>query len=361
MSTVVTSTTTSVLPVLHLVGDAAKKSSDDTTEPYRYAHLLATYSNIKYPPLQPFAHIDAGSRALQHHPDPRSFLKDANVVQMLPSFGSEVRGCNLATLSPDQKDQLALEVSRRGVVVFRGQQDFIDRGPSFYTSFVSQFGPLHTHPTSGHPEGHHDIHLVYKDAKSRFKEDSITSTLWHSDCSFELQPAGLTCFFLLAQPELGGDTLYSSQVLNFRSLSPTMQAILRNLKATHTAVGTLRSKQGGMTRRDPIETIHPVVRRHPVTGEESLYVNQQFTRRIVGMKREESDLLLNFLYAHIASSGDHQIRVKWEPMTVVLWDNRNTAHTATYDYAHFKALRHGARISAQAERPIPALSTLEMD
>ncbi|KAJ7460794.1 hypothetical protein FB451DRAFT_1181773 [Mycena latifolia] len=166
--------------------------------------------------------------------------------------------------------------------------------------------------------------------------------------------AGLTTFFLLAQPKTGGDTLYSSQVLNFRSLSTIIQGFLRTLKATHTAVGSLCSKQGGMVRRDPIETVHPVVRRHPITGEEVLYVNKQFTCSIVGMKREESDLLLNFLY-------DHIVRVKWEPMTMVLWDNCITAHTATYDYAHMKVLRHGARISAQAERPIPALSSMVME
>jgi len=361
MSTTVTLATTTALtvPTLHLVAEETKKPVDEVQEPYRYAHLLATYSDIKYPPLQPFEHVDAGSRALEHS-DPRSFLKNAMVSEMLPKFGSDIRGCNLATLSATEKDQLALEVSRRGVLVMRGQQDFIDRGPGFYTEWARYFGKLHVHPSSGHPKGHPEVHLVYKDAKSKFKDDSISSVLWHSDCSFELNPAGLTTFFLLAQPEIGGDTLYSSQVLNFRSLSPTMQDILRGLKATHTAIGTLRSKQGGMTRREPIETVHPVVRRHPVTGEEALYVNQQFTKKIVGMKKEESDLLLNFLYAHIRGAGDHQVRIKWEPYTVVLWDNRITAHTATYDYTEQRAMRHGARISAQAERPIPALSTLEL-
>ncbi|KAJ6485739.1 TauD-domain-containing protein [Mycena sanguinolenta] len=365
MSTTATISTLSSAAVetasLHLIaGDAKTEEAAAVEKPYRYAHLLATFSQVKYPALQPFEHVDAGSRALKH-PEPRSFLANSDIIEMTPEFGLDVRGCNLAELSPDQKDQLALEVARRGVVVFRGQQDFIDRGAGFYTEWARHFGPLHVHPTSGHPEGHPEVHLVYKDAKSRFKTDSITTTLWHSDCSFELQPAGLTTFFLLAQPEKGGDTLYSSQVLNFRSLSSIMQDFLRKLKATHTAVGTLRSKQGGMVRRDPIETVHPVVRRHPVTGDEALYVNKQFTRRIVGMKNEESDLLLNFLYDHIARSGDHQVRIKWEPMTMVFWDNRITAHTAIYDYAHMKVLRHGARISAQAERPIPALSSLKID
>ncbi|KAJ6581044.1 hypothetical protein B0H19DRAFT_1369481 [Mycena capillaripes] len=260
-------TTAAVEPTL-LRLDVRGAVEDNTDEPYRYAHLLATFSKVKYPALQPFEHIDAGSRALKH-PDPRSFLANSNAIEMTPEFGLDVRGCNPAELTHDQKDQLALEVARRGVVVFRDQQDFIGRGAGFYTEWGRHFGPLHVHPTSGHPDGHHEAHLVYKEAKSRFKTDSITSTLRHSDCSFELQPAGLTSFFLLAQPKTGGDTLYSS------------------LKATHTAVGSLRSKQGGIVRRDPIETIHPFVRRHPVTGEEALYVNKQFTRSIVGMKSEE--------------------------------------------------------------------------
>lgn len=79
-------------------------------------------------------------------------------------------------------------------------------------------------------------------------------------------------------------------------------------------------------RREPVEHIHPVVRRHPVTGEEALYVNKQFTRRIVGLKKEESEAILKFIYDHMAGSVDLQARVHWSPNTVVLWDNRVTAH-----------------------------------
>ena len=68
------------------------------------------------------------------------------------------------------------------------------------------------------------------------------------------------------------------------------------------------------------------MRRHPVTGDEALYVNRQFTRRIVGLKKEESDAILNLLYDHIDRSGDNQTRLKWEPYTVAVWDNRVTAH-----------------------------------
>jgi sulfonate dioxygenase len=345
---------------LKLNGATKTQDTEAAEEPYKYAHLMPVYSKDKYPPLEPFEHVDAGSRALTHA-NPRSFLDAAKVVELTPEFGSDVRGVNLAELTPDQKDELALEVARRGVVVFRDQMDFIDRGPGFYTEWGRHFGLLHMHPTSGHPEGFPYIHLVYKDANSRFNTQNLTTTFWHSDFSFELQPPGLTTFFLLSQPESGGDTLYSSQVKNFRTLSPIMQDFLRTLKATHSGFDSLRMTKGGVVRRDPIETNHPVVRRHPVTGAEALYVNEQFTKKIVGMKKEESDLLLKFLFDHIAKSGDHQARIKWEPMSMVLWDNRVTAHSAISDYGHLKARRHGARITPQAERPVPALASLKLD
>ncbi|KAF7370976.1 Alpha-ketoglutarate-dependent sulfonate dioxygenase [Mycena sanguinolenta] len=351
-----TLTTTIMEPVSSLLSGTATKKEEATEEPYKYAHLMPVYSQDKYPPLEPFEHVDPGSRALSHA-NPRSFLDGGNVVELTPEFGSDVRGVNLATLTPDQKDQLALEVARRGVIVFRDQEDFIDRGAGFYQDWGRHFGRLHMHPTSGHPEGFPYIHLIYKDANSKYNDQGLTSIISPSSCN----PPGLTTFFLLAQPKTGGDTLYSSQVLNFRSLSPVMQNFLRTLKAMHTGVDSLRATKGGARRREPIETVHPVVRRHPVTGVEALYVNKQFTRSIVGMKKEESDLLLNFLYDHIAKAGDHQARIKWEPMSMALWDNRVTAHTATVDFGHLKSRRHGARITPQAERPIPANASMKMD
>lgn len=134
-----------------------------------------------------------------------------------------------------------------------------------------------------------------------------------------------------------------------KKLSPPFITFLRTLKALHSGVEqadfSRSGKRGGIVRREPVEHVHPVVRRHPVTGEEALYVNRQFTRRILGLKREESgayilrwskgasliliaivENILKFLYDHIDKSIDNQARVKWQPNTIVLWDNRVTAH-----------------------------------
>ncbi|EJD55638.1 TauD-domain-containing protein [Auricularia subglabra TFB-10046 SS5] len=336
---------------------------------YKYAHLLPVFDAAEhFPPLEPFTHADPGSRALALE-NPRAFLSNATrVADITPHLGTEIDGVSLRTLDGAGRDQLALLVAQRGLVVFRNQQDFIDGGAEWYREWGSYFGRLHVHPTSGHPDDIPELHLVYRDANSTFnfeQSERITSTLWHSDVSYELQPPGLTTFFLLSQPVTGGDTLFLSQVAALKRLSPQFVAFLKTLKAIHSGVEQANysrsGKRGGVVRREPVEHVHPVVRRHPVTGEEALYVNKQFTRRIVGLKIEESDAILNFLYNHIASAGDAQARVRWEPNSVVLWDNRVTAHSAQVDYGESKERRHGARITPQAERPIPALEGLQLD
>lgn len=74
------------------------------------------------------------------------------------------------------------------------------------------------------------------------------------------------------------------------------------------------------------------------------------TRDIVGLKKEESDAILKFLYDHLAYGADFQARVKWEEGTVVVWDNRVTQHSALIDWKNGQR-RHLGRITPQAERP----------
>jgi len=336
-------------------------SAEQRVPVYKYSHLLPIFDPTeRYPPLEAFEHVDPGLRALSHS-DPRSFLGNAITEEITPRFGTEISGVDLLSLDSEGRDQLALETASRGVLVFRNQVQWLNADTNAWLAFGSYFGRPHIHPTSGHPAGYPQIHLVYRDATASFNfeiDQMITSTLWHSDVSYELQPPGLTIFFLLDQPKTGGDTLFVSQTAVLHRFSPPFVAFLRTLKAVHSAVEQAEysrsGKRGGIVRREPVENVHPVIRRHPVTGEEALYVNKQFTRRIVGLKKEESDNLLNFLYDAVAKAHDSQLRVKWRPNTVVVWDNRVTAHSANVDFASAER-RHGARLAAQAEKPVAAL------
>lgn len=81
---------------------------------------------------------------------------------------------------------------------------------------------------------------------------------------------------------------------------------------------------GGLVRKDPVDTVHPLVRVHPVTGEKCLFVNGEFITKIQGLKEPETKVLLDFLLQHIITGHDFQARVRWQPKTIVMFDNRST-------------------------------------
>lgn len=87
-------------------------------------------------------------------------------------------------------------------------------------------------------------------------EDQLSYTLWHSDVSYERQPPGTTFFWLLDQPEVGGDTLFLSQVEAYNRLSPGFKKLLEGLRAVHSGVAQVESsrKAGGIARREAVES-----------------------------------------------------------------------------------------------------------
>ncbi|PGH17220.1 hypothetical protein AJ80_04929 [Polytolypa hystricis UAMH7299] len=327
-----------------------------TQPPASYPNYLPVWDNeeSKIPPLEPFEHYDHGKDADPSFPD--LFPADkANVSDITPQIGSEVRGVQLSQLTQEGKDQLALFVAQRKVVAFR-DQDFAGLPIEKALEWGGYYGRHHVHPTSGAPKGFPEVHLVHRGAEENVAREYLanhTNTVtWHSDVTYEQQPPGTTFLYILDGPKSGGDTLFVNQAKAYNRLSPEFKKRLHGLKALHSGIEQAQGSlnRGGTVRRDPVTNIHPLVRTHPVTGEKALFVNQQFTRHIVGYKKEESDYLLQFLYNHIALSQDIQARVKWAPGTVVVWDNRVTAHSALLDWEDGQR-RHLARITPQAERP----------
>jgi len=132
-----------------------------------------------------------------------------------------------------------------------------------------------------------------------------------------------------------------------------MREYLETLTAIHSAHEQAdgNKKAGIPIRRQPIETEHPIIRTHPVTGWKSLYVNPGFTRFIVGVPNAESDAILNFLYNHLATATDFTVRYKWEKDSVAIWDNRVVVHSATFDFKAYGGRRHGIRVTPHGERP----------
>ena len=138
----------------------------------------------------------------------------------------------------------------------------------------------------------------------------------------------------------------------YSSLSPAYQKYLESLSAIHTGHAQASSRSGviSIPRREPIETIHPVVRVHPVTGWKSVFVNPGFVVRLVGVPKAESDNTLAFLRDCFAQQTDATMRWRWKAGDVAIWDNRIVNHSATFDA--YPSQRHGLRVTPMGEKPM---------
>lgn len=161
-------------------------------------------------------------------------------------------------------------------------------------------------------------------------------------------------------PATGGDTLWTSGYELYDRLSKPMQAFLEGLTAVHDATffhdearrlgNPLRKGIRGhpLNTGDSLTAEHPVIRTNPVTGWKSVFVNKGFTKRILGLSRDESDMLLKYLFDFVVHNHDAQVRYHWAKNDIALWDNRCTLHCATYDYEEARA---GDRVCSLGEAP----------
>ena len=148
---------------------------------------------------------------------------------------------------------------------------------------------------------------------------------WHADVTW-MKPSGyVSILHGLELPTVGGDTAFASTIAAFATLSDGLKTFLRTLNAVH-------SYHWYERREDPdYAAIQPVVRHHPATGREGLYVNRMFTNRFENMTAEESAPLLKQLFDHMVQ---HQFtcRFRWQQGGVILWDNRFTLHYPINDF-----------------------------
>ncbi|BDD56201.1 hypothetical protein MPDQ_005631 [Monascus purpureus] len=326
-----------------------------------YPEYLPSWDPVWFDPLPHFSYEDPALR-VKDKTKPNLLTPGVKVSHIQPRLGSVVEGVQLSQLSNAAKDELALLVSERKVVAFPNQ-DLIDAGPARQAEFMRYFGKPNYQPVSGTVRGHPGFHVIHRDGNrqeiSRFLEQRTTTTLWHQDVSYEIQPPGYVMLGLLQGPEVGGDTVFAATDLAYKRLSPTFRSFLDNLEAVHTSSKMIAHARltGGLVRKDPVDTVHPLVRVHPVTGEKCLFLNGEFITKINGLKEPEMRWLLDFLLQHIITGHDFQARVRWQPRTIVMFDNRSTIHSAIVDYIdedNDAQLRHIFRLASLAEKPIPA-------
>ena len=183
---------------------------------------------------------------------------------------------------------------------------------------------------------------------------------WHTDVTWIATPPDVAILRALVVPVRGGDTLWASMTAAYQALSPTMQALLSQLRVRHDNTSFIRGMlvkrpdldvPGGLPERLRNEypaVEHPLVRTHPISGRHALYLGGGFMRGIVDMKPDESEAILGFLQQH-AANEQFQCRWRWSIGDVAVWDERSTNHRSAGD--HFPQHRDIRRVECGAATP----------
>jgi taurine dioxygenase len=264
-----------------------------------------------------------------------------------PTIGAIIHDVDLSkSVSNDLRDAIYQALLDYKVVFFRDQNITGDQ----HVEFAHLFGVLEIHPFNKNKEGAPEIMQINHDKENRGRENE-----WHSDVTWRLKPSLGSVLRALEVPETGGDTLFADMESAYDQLENGMKQQLEGLTARHdTTFFRKRMKDDG--RENEVEglltqypdAVHPVVRTHPDTGRKSLYVNCAFTQEIVGMPKQTSNELLNFLYSR-AATPEYQCRFKWRQNSIAFWDNRSCQHYAVSDY--WPAKRRMERVTIAGDEP----------
>jgi taurine dioxygenase len=274
------------------------------------------------------------------------------------AIGAEIVGVDLSQALDNRAAEEIHDAFRRYLVLcFRDQ----DLAPAELKAFARRFGPLGQveFVKSVVPE-HPEVMVIVREPDPA-KPKINFGNAWHSDMSYAQEPPKATLLQAKEIPAYGGDTMFANMYLAYEALSDGMKRMLEGVKAVHSAArvygpgGVVVNDDdgGGMVIKSAPEALqereHPVVRTNPDTGRRCLYVNSVYTTRLAGMARDESAPLLEFLYEH-AVRPEFTCRFRWQPDTMLLWDNRCAMHFAINDCLGHRRVMH--RVTIAGERPI---------
>jgi taurine dioxygenase len=256
-------------------------------------------------------------------------------------LGATVRGIDLREPLDDETISELNAAWVEHKVLFLPDQP-IDREQ--HKRFARSFGDIFRHPYLKEIVGDPDIVPLYSGGDTG---RTFVAENWHTDVTFAPEPPMGSILRALTVPEYGGDTMWLDLEAAYAALSPKMQEIASTLTAVHSAPRA--AFVPGDTSGEVITSKHPVVRTHPVSGRKALFVNPVFTQRISGLKHAESTALLELFHRH-TQHPDFQVRIKWEPDTIAMWDNRCTQHRVAAD--NLAALRKMERITLAGDAPV---------
>lgn len=252
----------------------------------------------------------------------------------LEPFGTEVTGIDLGASTGEWNDTIAELIASSRVVVFRNQE--ID--DTQFIRFLERLGSLMftegETPVADAPA----LNVV-----SNVGRSTPPRSVFHSDTSYVARPPAYTALRPVLLPPSGGATVFTDQVAVARNLPARYHRLLQGRTVRHQASGVPMLDEG---------TRHPLLRRHPITGEVALYLSTpERCTELSGADKHTSARVIGALYRRSIRRST-LYRHHWRHGDLVIWDNRVTMHRADHDGVNGDRVLHRGMV--RGERPIPA-------
>lgn len=256
---------------------------------------------------------------------------------LAPALGAVVHGVDVhSALSEADGAELNRALHQYGVLVFESDRKIDNEA---YKAFARTFGEPEIYPFG-----------LNNDAEITPIQPGVPRTdYWHTDGTPLECPPQAAILTPVTLPESGGDTMWASMYAAWESLSSPLQRLLDGLEAFHTTAAVTRHYDLGQENAFGAgqSHVHPVVLRDPVTDKRMLYVNSNYTARILGLRSGESEKILQLLFEHVNTPEFH-FRLRWQPNMIAVWEERITQHRALSDYTGERVLN---RIALAGDRP----------
>ena len=265
-------------------------------------------------------------------------------------IGVEVSDFSLADLTRENISFLRSKWVEYGLIVFPKLPLSHDE----FKDFALSFGDFGDDPFISSLPDYPNIAEIKRSANEKATPFGGT---WHSDWSFMKKPPSATLLHSKIIPPVGGNTLFANTERSFAALPEEMKNKLRNLKVIHSAkipyaddgFYALEKEERSMkilpSKEAKATFSHPMVKIHPETNKECLFINPVYTINVEGFSEDESQQLLWELYEHMIKDQFVYEHV-WSDDMLIMWDNRTVMHQATGGYDGFDRLLHRITLAA---------------
>ena len=265
-------------------------------------------------------------------------------------IGVEVSEFSLSDLTAENIAFLRAKWVEYGLIVFPKLPLSHDE----FKDFALSFGEFGDDPFISSLPDYPNIAEIKRSAKEKATPFGGT---WHSDWSFMKKPPSATLLHSKIIPPVGGNTLFANTEKAFAALPDEMKDKLRNLKVIHSAkipyaddgFYALEKEERSMkilpSKEAKATFSHPMIKIHPETKKECLFINPVYTINIEGFSEDESQQLLWELYEHMIHDQFIYEHV-WNENMLIMWDNRTVMHQATGGYDGYDRLLHRITLAA---------------